>query len=61
MTGVLKDDIRIPEIKEVEFREFVPNINPDSYYATVISQEEMPALYGFYGTKKKDDAELVLS
>jgi len=61
LTGVLKDDIRIPEIKEVEFREFVPNINPDSYYATVISQEEMPALYGFYGTKKKDDAELVLS
>lgn len=61
LTGVLKDDIRIPEIKEVEYREFVPEINPDSYYASIISQEEMPSLYGFYGTRKKSEAELVLS
>lgn len=61
LTGVLKDDIRIPEIKEVEYREFVPEINPDSYYASIISQEEMPSLYGFYGTRKKSGAELVLS
>lgn len=61
LTIKLKNDIRIPEIKEVEYGEFIPVLNKDSYYASVITQEEMPALYGFYGTKARGDAEVVLS
>ncbi len=60
LTLQLKDDIRVPEIKEVEYGDFVPTIDPDSYYASVISQENMPTLKGFYGTKVRDSAELVL-
>ena len=61
LSMTLKDDIRVPEIKEVEYGEFVPEINKDSYYASVITQEEMPVLEGFYGTRARQSAEVVLS
>jgi len=64
LTMKLKEDIRLPEIREVEYGEFQPKLNPDSYYATVINQEEMPALFGFYGTRARSSeqgVEIVLS
>lgn len=60
LTQQLKDDVRAPSIKEVEYGEFVPTVDSESYYATVISQEEMPALEGFYGTKVRSGAQVAL-
>lgn len=61
LTQELRDDIRIPAIKEVEYGEFTPTLNPDSAYSSVISQEEMPVLTGFYGTRVRNSDYLVLS
>lgn len=61
LTIKLKDDIRAPEIRDVEPGEFVPTLNQSSSYASIISQDEMPKLYGFYGTKARTDAEVVMT
>ncbi len=61
LTQELRDDIRIPAIKEVEYGEFTPTLNENSGYASVISQENMPSLYGFYGTRVRSSDYLVLS
>lgn len=61
LTLQLKDDIRVPEIKEVEYVDFVPTIDKNSYYATIVSQEDMPLLKGFYGTKARSSAEVILT
>lgn len=60
LTIALKDDIRVPEIKDVIPEMFTPTLNPDSSYGKLISQESMPSLGGFYGTKVRSAAELVL-
>lgn len=60
LTIQLKDDIRVPEIKEVEYGEFTPTINKNSTFASLISQQDMPSLDGFYGTKARVDADVVL-
>ena len=41
--------------------EFVPTLNSSSSYASIIKQEEMPKLYGFYGTKARTNAEVVMT
>ena len=61
LTIMLKNDIRVPEIKDVEPGEFVPTLNSSSSYASIIKQEEMPKLYGFYGTKARTNAEVVMT
>jgi Mg-chelatase subunit ChlD len=61
LTRLLRADIIIPEIKEVEYGEFVPTIKNDTVYSNVLSQEDMPSLYGFYGTKARTDAEVILT
>lgn len=61
LTLQLKDDIRVPEIKNVEYGPFVPTIDTNSYYASIVSQEDMPTLEGFYGTKARAGAEVVLT
>jgi hypothetical protein len=61
LTTLLRQDIRIPEIKEVEYGQFVPTIKEGNVYSNVISQENMPSLYGFYGTKVRSDAEVILT
>lgn len=61
MTIKLKDDLRVPEIKDVVYGEFTPKIDQNSSFGNVISQEEMPQLYGFYGTKARSSAEVILS
>lgn len=50
------DDLKLPEIKEVEYGEFVPVINGNLSVTDGIKQVDMPSLYGFYGTKLKKDA-----
>lgn len=61
LTQQLRDDITIDAIKEVEYGEFTPTINQNSSYASVIAQEDMPSLYGFYGTRARSSDYVVLS
>ena len=61
LTEKLRTDLNVPEIKEVEYGEFTPTVAPDSPYATVIPQEEMPTLSGFYGTRARSSEYVVLS
>ncbi len=61
LTIQLKDDLRVPEIKEVVYGEFTPVLNTNSSFGTVITQDEIPSLYGFYGAKARSSAEVVLS
>lgn len=60
LTITLKDDIRAPEIKDVILEEFTPTLNPNSSYGKLISQDDMPSLKGFYGTRVRSASELVL-
>ena len=60
LTITLKDDIRLPEIKEVEQGEFTPTIDSE-YYEEFLKQEDMPKLEGFYGTRPRSEAEVVLA
>ncbi len=57
---VMKDDLSAPEIKEVEYEEFTPTINEHTSVMNGITQENMPKLSGYYGTKLKDDASAPL-
>lgn len=61
LTQQVKDNIRVDAIKEVEYGDFVPTVNKDSSYASVISQEDMPTLGGFYGTRARNSDYVVLS
>lgn len=54
------DDLKLPAIKEVEYGEFTPKITGNFSVTNGINQEDMPYLYGFYGTKLKSDAEAPL-
>lgn len=60
-TTKLKEDICLPEVRSVKYGEFKPTLNTESSYGKVISQEDMPSLYGFYGTRAKDEATVILS
>ncbi len=50
------NDLKMPEIQEIEYGEFQPRIVGNSTATSGIVQADMPSLYGFYGTKKKQDA-----
>lgn len=59
LTIQVKDDIRVPEIKEVEYGPFTPTIDPKSYYAMLLGEDDVvPTLEGFYGTRVRSTAEL---
>ena len=59
LTAQIKSDIRVPEIKEVEEKEFTPVFTPDTAYAKLFSQETIPTLGGFYGVKAKSGTTLM--
>lgn len=61
LADILREDLSMPEIKDMVHEEFTPVIvNTASSVVSGISQKDMPTLGGFYGTKKKDDAEVIL-
>lgn len=57
---IMREELNVPEIKEVNYEEFVPVINSYTSVMNGITQEDMPALTGYYGTKAKDGATVVL-
>ena len=57
----MRDDLNVPEIKAVNYEQFVPIIKDEtSRIVEGINPDDMPRLGGFYGTKLKEDATEVL-
>ena len=58
---IMREDLQVPEIKEVNYETFVPKIT-DKHHAIFngLEIEEMPTLDGFYGVKLKEGATAVL-
>ena len=57
--AILKD-LQAPEIKDVNYKTFVPTIHTSNPITKDIAQENMPQLHGFYGVKAKNDATVIL-
>lgn len=56
----MREELQVKEIKDIEQREFTPKINDHTSVVAGIYQEDMPKLGGFYGTKKKEGADVPL-
>ena len=56
LTQKLKDDIRVPEIKDVQYGSFVPKFNEKSSFSHLIKQDDIPTFEGFYGTKARNES-----
>lgn len=57
----MREDLRAPEIKDVNYETFTPTISSFTSVVSGIKQEDLPALDGFYGSKLKEGATEVLS
>jgi Mg-chelatase subunit ChlD len=57
---VMREDLQVPEIKDVNFTPFVPQIKGYTSVTNGILQEDMPELDGFFGLKLKKDATAIL-
>jgi uncharacterized membrane protein/Mg-chelatase subunit ChlD len=57
----MREELKVPEIKEVNYEEFTPTITNYTAIVNGISQKDIPTLSGYYGTKAKDGATVVLS
>ena len=56
----MREDLEVPEIKDVNYKEFTPKIKNYSTVVNGIDEDNMPSLYGFYGLKAKKDATVIL-
>ncbi len=56
LTSAMKEDLRAPEIRDVNYETFTPTIGDHTSAVSGIEQEDLPALQGFYGTKAKEGA-----
>lgn len=59
LTDKVKDDLRVPAIKEVTMKDFTPKVNSSSTYASIFGNETLPSLGGFYGGKVHDGAAVL--
>lgn len=57
----MRDELSAPDIKEINYGPFTPMIKDHTSVTNGISQESMPQLRGYYGTKVKDGAEVPLT
>lgn len=53
LTRILREDLTVPEITDVNYETFTPQIDDHTSAVNGILQSEMPTLDGFYGTKVK--------
>ncbi len=60
LTQALKQDLSMPEIREFVYERFQPEFGTNSYIFQGVTQEEMPYLEGFFGTKIKTSANNIL-
>ena len=56
----MREDLQVPEIKDVNYETFRPTIGTHNSVVSGITNEQIPTLDGFYGTKLKDGAEAIL-
>ena len=57
----MREDLMVPEIKEVNYETFIPTIKNYSSVVDGIEASNIPPLDGFYGTKLKKDATEILA
>jgi len=57
---IMREELMMPEIKAINFEEFYPEIATYNSVVSGITQADMPKLSGFYGTKLKTGATMVL-
>ena len=58
---IMRKDLETPEIKSINYEDFVPKITAyNSVTTNKVTQEGMPTLGGYYGVKLKEDATEVL-
>lgn len=56
----MREDLEVPEIKDVNYETFRPTIGTHNSVVSGITNDQIPTLDGFYGTKLKDGAEAIL-
>jgi hypothetical protein len=61
LPSVMREELTVDEIKEVIYEDFTPTISNYTAIVSGISQKDMPVLQGYYGTKAKSGATVVLS
>ena len=61
LPDLMREDLKVPEIKEVEYEEFQPKIKNHTPVVDGVLESDIPTLDGYYGTKAKLDAEVTLS
>lgn len=52
----MREDLNVPEIKDIIYEPFTPRIVGHSAVTAGVTQDEMPQLEGYYGTKLKEGA-----
>ena len=57
---VMRKDLEVPEIKEVQYKKFQPTITGLNAVTTGVVAADIPTLDGFYGVKLKDGAQAIL-
>ncbi|MBE5742033.1 MAG: VWA domain-containing protein [Clostridiales bacterium] len=61
LPDLMREDLKVPEIKEVEYKEFKPQVKNYTPVVDGVLESDIPTLDGYYGTKAKLDAEVTLS
>jgi len=56
----MREDLKAPEIKQVNYETFQPTVKGDSSITSGILGEGVPTLDGFYGVKTKPGAQTIL-
>ncbi|MBQ9131172.1 MAG: VWA domain-containing protein [Clostridia bacterium] len=56
----MREELEQPEIKDVNYETFQPTIHSFGSIVTNINQKDIPTLDGFYGSRAKEGAEVVL-
>ncbi len=57
---VMREDLEAPEIKDVNYTTFKPEIATNTAITNGIKGEDIPTLDGFYGLKTKEGAQVIL-
>ncbi|MBQ9116805.1 MAG: VWA domain-containing protein, partial [Clostridia bacterium] len=60
MAQIMREDLNVPEIEDVNYETFTPTINATGSVTNGINQDNMPSLDGYYGVKKKEGATAYL-
>ena len=56
----MRQELELPEIKDVNYETFQPTIESYGPVVNNINQKDIPTLDGFYGTRAKQGAEVIL-